>query len=212
METLLPLLLALSVGFAHAFEADHLLAVSNIVTRRTTIGLALKDGVFWGLGHTSTILLVGSVFMVGKFALREADFRYLEASVGVMLVSLGVLRLYKLLNAPNKILAHPHMHSSDGHEHGLAYGIGLLHGLAGSGALVLSVLTRIKGTGAGMFYLVLFGVGSMVGMMVAAGAFSIPFSLRLAANPTVRITLVALSSLVCIGLGTAVIYENVLVR
>jgi len=217
METLLPLLLALSVGFTHAFEADHLVAVSSIVTRRNNIRLALKDGVFWGLGHTSTILLIGSIFMAGKFALHEGDFRYLEAGVGLMLVTLGGIRLYKLLLSSSLTPAHSHTHvrlhshtNEPAHTHSLAYGVGLIHGLAGSGALILSVLTQIKGTGAGMLYLGLFGIGSIAGMMVAAGAFSVPFSVRLATNPQVRTTLVVLSSTLCIGLGAAVIYENTL--
>ena len=207
MQTVVPLFLALSVGFAHAFEADHLVAVSNIVTRRNNIWLALKDGVFWGLGHTSTILVVGGVFILGKFAFRAGDFRYLEAGVGVMLVTLGSLRLYKLM--VYRELATPHTHFHEGHAHKLAYGVGLVHGLAGSGALILSVLTQIKETGAGMIYLGLFGIGSIVGMMVAAGAFSVPFSVRMATNPWVRTMLVVISSVVCIGLGATVIYENV---
>ncbi|AUD05510.1 urease accessory protein [Spirosoma pollinicola] len=212
MQTLLPLLLALGVGFMHAFEADHLVAVSNIVTRRNNIRLALKDGVFWGLGHTSTILIVGSIFMLGKLTLHESDFRFLEAGVGVMLVTLGGLRLYKLAHLPMLELtaSHGHTHTTDGHAHGLAYGVGLIHGLAGSGALILSVLTQIKGTGAGMLYLVLFGIGSIGGMMVAAGVFSVPFSVRLLTNPAVRTGLVVLSSMVCIGLGAMVVYENAL--
>ncbi|NID12847.1 urease accessory protein [Fibrivirga algicola] len=214
MQTLFPLLLALGVGFTHAFEADHLMAVSNIVTRRNDIRLALKDGVFWGLGHTSTILLVGSIFMLGKLALHESDFRFLEAGVGVMLMTLGGLRLYKLMLTPGVALAHAHTHGSlhaqERHAHGLAYGVGLIHGLAGSGALILSVLTQIKGTGAGMLYLILFGVGSIVGMMVAAGVFSVPFSVRLLTSPMVRTTLVVLSSIVCIILGAMVVYENAL--
>ncbi|WP_375448037.1 urease accessory protein [uncultured Fibrella sp.] len=214
MQTLLPFLLALGVGFTHAFEADHLVAVSNIVTRRNNIRLALKDGVFWGLGHTSTILIVGSIFMLGKFALHESDFRLLEAGVGVMLMTLGGIRLYKLAVPASLVLVHTHaqaaVHSHEGHTHGLAYGVGLIHGLAGSGALLLSVLTQINGTGAGMLYLVLFGVGSIGGMMVAAGVFSVPFSVRLLTYPAVRTTLVVLSSLVCIGLGAIVVYESVI--
>ncbi len=219
MQNLLPFVVALSVGFSHAFEADHLVAVSTIVTRRNNVWLSLKDGAFWGLGHTSTILLVGSVFLVGRFAVHQTAFRYLEASVGLMLVALGVVRLYKLRKQPgllavdNQSHAHGslavHRHSGNSHPHRLAYGIGLVHGLAGSGVLILTVLTQIKGAGAGMVYLVLFGMGSVAGMMVAASAFSLPFSARLAARPGVRNTLILASSVFCIGLGITVLYENI---
>ncbi|AQG78920.1 urease accessory protein [Spirosoma montaniterrae] len=216
MDQLLPFLLALSVGFAHAFEADHLVAVSNIVTRRNNIGLALKDGIFWGLGHSSTILLVGSIFIVGKFVLHEENFRYLEAGVGVMLLSLGVFRLYRLTTQSTNAVAHVpgsqvlHLHTQpiSNHTHRLAYGVGLIHGLAGSGALILSVLTQIKGTGAGLLYLTLFGTGSIGGMMVAAGAFSVPLALRWQRRSAVRSVLTVLSSVCCVVLGIRVLWEN----
>ncbi|MEL6721261.1 MAG: urease accessory protein, partial [Bacteroidota bacterium] len=65
METTFPLLFAAVVGFGHAFEADHLVAVSSLVTKQRSLGTAVKDGIYWGLGHSSTILLVGLVMIVG---------------------------------------------------------------------------------------------------------------------------------------------------
>ena len=212
MQTLLPFALALSVGFAHAFEADHLVAVSSIVTRRSNLWLSLKDGACWGLGHTSTILLVGSVFILGRVTVRPGDFHYLEAGVGLMLVCLGIARLYSLWKQPALGHTHgagtKHSHSGHAHQHRLAYGVGLVHGLAGSGALVLSVLTQIREATSGLLYLLLFGVGSILGMMVAAGVFSVPFSIRLVANPILRAGLIVASAVFCIGLGISVLYEN----
>jgi len=210
MLALLPFLMALGIGFMHAFEADHLVAVSNIVTRHNNVRRALKDGVFWGLGHTSTILLVGLVYVTGRFVWQAGDFHYAEAGVGGMLVMLGVFRLYKL-TAPTTGHEQEHLHpqaSADGNAHRLAYGVGLLHGLAGSGTLVLSVLTQIQGGGAGMLYLTLFGLGSVGGMMVAAGVFSVPFSSQLTRLPAVRTGLVLLSSGLCVLLGVRLIIEN----
>lgn len=216
MNDFLPLLLALSVGFTHAFEADHLVAVSNIVTRRNKLALSLKDGIFWGLGHSSTILLVGGVFLLGRFAVHETNFRYLEAFVGVMLVGLGGWRLYRLAVPQHTPAAswagtssvHHHEHPATDHAHKLAYGVGLIHGLAGSGALILSVLTQIRGVGASMLYLILFGLGSVAGMMVAAGMFSLPFLARVQANASLRTALVLISSLCCLLLGIKVLWEN----
>lgn len=203
---LIPILLASVVGFTHAFEADHLIAVSSIVTRRNNPLLAIKDGIYWGLGHTSTILLVGTVILFGRIAFEEEDFRYFEAGVGLMLITLGGYRLYKLYNAPNYGLhTHPHLPPQD---FKLAYGIGLIHGLAGSGALLLTVLATTKSTFSGLLYLAIFGVGSVVGMMLAAGIFSVPFSEKILNNKTIRTALILLSSLFCIGLGSKVVYEN----
>lgn len=204
---IIPLLAASTVGFSHAFEADHLVAVSNIVTRRNNILLALKDGAFWGLGHTSTILLVGSIFILGKFAFSENSFRYFEAFVGMMLVVLGIYRLIKLFQN-SEDFKHPHHHLLQTHEHKLAYSVGLIHGLAGSGALILTILTTIKGSLNGILYLIIFGLGSVVGMIFAAGFFSVPFSQKLMTNSTIRVILTIFSSLLCVGLGCFVIYKN----
>jgi cytochrome c biogenesis protein CcdA len=202
-----PLLAASTIGFSHAFEADHLVAVSNIVTRRNNVLMALKDGIFWGLGHTSTILLVGSIFILGKFAFNENSFRYFEAFVGFMLIVLGLFRLLKIAQNPQSLIPHHH-HSSQTYDHKLAYGVGLIHGLAGSGALILTILTTIKGSLNGILYLIIFGLGSVAGMMLAAGFFSVPFSQKLMNNSTIRLILTIFSSVLCVGLGCFVIYKN----
>ena len=83
-------------GLEHAFEADHLLAVNSLVTNRTNFKESVKDGIFWGIGHTVTIFVV-AVLMIGfKVNVSEHIFSYLEATVGLMLVILGVYRLSKL--------------------------------------------------------------------------------------------------------------------
>ncbi|RDB06374.1 urease accessory protein [Runella aurantiaca] len=198
---LAPFLFAAVVGFSHCFEADHLVAVSSIVTRRNNTFLALKDGAFWGLGHTSTILLVATVYMLGKFVLAENDFRYFEAAVGFMLIVLGTTRLIR----SKKERTHGHLHAPPS---GLAYGVGLVHGLAGSGGVLISVLTQVKGSYAGILYILLFGVGSIAGMMLAAGIFSLPFSAKLMQNKILYRTLTIVSSLLCIGLGSKIFFEN----
>ena len=76
MDSLLPLLFALGIGFTHAFEADHLVAIMNIVTDRKKTVLALKDGIFWGLGHTTTIFIIGAVFILGKM-MKVISMQYL---------------------------------------------------------------------------------------------------------------------------------------
>ncbi len=199
-------MLASLVGFTHAFEADHLVALSSIVTRRNNTFLAVKDGIFWGLGHTSTILLVGCIFILGTCSMNFASFKYLEGCVGIMLIFLGFRRLYEITKTELKPTQEHH--SAHAHEHKLAYRVGLLHGLAGSGTLILSVLTTLKSPFSGMAYLLIFGIGSIAGMMVAAGIFSIPFSEKLLKKKSLRLALVLLSSLLCIALGCKIVYQN----
>ena len=202
MESVLPLFFAAVTGFSHAFEADHLVAVSNIVTRRNQLLLAVKDGIYWGLGHSSTILAIGFLIIVAKSTIFEGYFGFLEALVGVMLIGLG---LYRAQQIRRKKTAPTHDHS---HDHKLAYGVGLIHGLAGSGAMVLVVLSEVSGTWNSLLYLIIFGLGSVVGMLLAAGMFSLPFGKNLGDRPLIQQGLTLLSSLLCIGYGSFVLYEN----
>lgn len=203
METLVPILFACVIGFSHAFEADHLVAVGTMVTRRSNTLLAIKDGIFWGLGHTSTILIIGVLMIVGKVVISEPAFHYLESLVGFMLVTLGLVRLAKLWKSRTQTHAH-----DAGHTHSVAYGIGAIHGLAGSGSAVMLVMTQIKTVPLSLAYLLLFGLGSVAGMLLAAGIFSLPFSRKITSNLVLQTVLSVISSLLCIGLGALVIYEN----
>ena len=204
MDTSFPLLFAAIIGFSHAFEADHLVAVSNIVTKRNSLALAIKDGIFWGLGHTSTILVIGLIMIVGKATFLNGYFGYLEAGVGFMLILLGVFRLYQHFVARQKTDGP----GWTGKEHHLAYSIGLVHGLAGSGALILLVMSKIPGNFYSILYLLIFGLGSVAGMLVAAGIFNLPFSKRMNANRSIQLVLILLSSFLCIGYGGYVMMEN----
>lgn len=242
MESLIPLLFAAVVGFSHAFEADHLLAVSNIVTKRNAFWPAVKDGIAWGLGHTSTIFIIGLLMIALKIGISEQVFHYLEASVGLMLITLGGGRLYFLKKYGRAYHAHFHEDLFFGKKkkepgrsrapfkvqtagapnlqavqiqrapapngHRLAYGVGLIHGLAGSGTLVVLVMSQIQRVDHSMLYLLIFGVGSIAGMLLASGIFSLPFSKKISENTLFATALTVLSSLLCIGYGTWVIAEN----
>ena len=208
MHTILPLLFAGVMGFSHAFEIDHLLAVSSIVTRRKSAFMAIKDGIFWGLGHTSTIMVIGVLMILAQVAVSEKTFHWFEAGVGVMLTLLGLQRIRDHYLQKQR---HTHAHQHElAHDHRLAYGVGLVHGLAGSGTLVLLVISQIKTAWEGISYLFIFGVGSIFGMLVASGVFFIPFSRKLSRNFVVQRGLTMLSSLLCILFGCKVVYENLL--
>lgn len=204
IDATFPLLFAAVVGFGHAFEADHLVAVGNIVTKRESFNLAVKDGIYWGLGHTSTIFFIGMLMIVGKATFLNVYFGYFEAAVGLMLVTLGLFRLYQYFNKKRQ----PEQLTDHGHNHHLAYGVGLIHGLAGSGAMILLVMTEIQGKFASMLYLLIFGMGSALGMLVAAGIFSLPFSKKMSGNQNLQLGLILFSSVLCIGYGAYVMTKN----
>lgn len=204
METSLPLLFAAVIGFSHAFEADHLVAVGSIVTKRDNIYLALKDGIYWGLGHTSMIFLMGLVIILGKVSFLQGYFGYFEAIVGLMLIVLGIYRLYQYrlhIHKPHELFDHKKHHQ-------LAYGVGLVHGLAGSGTLILLVMTEIQSSVHSILYLLIFGIGSVIGMFVASGIFSLPFSKKISHNQHLKLGLILLSSFICIGFGIHLMIEN----
>ncbi|MBW0162415.1 MAG: sulfite exporter TauE/SafE family protein [Sediminibacterium sp. Gen4] len=207
----IPIILTLYVGFIHAFETDHILAVSNIVTNRDKSIKALKDGLSWGLGHTSTILIMGTLVLLMKFNISDSVFSYFEAVVGVVLVSLGIHRIIQWYKRKYSMAAtHTHEDGSvNNGSHLPAFLIGLFHGLAGSGALILLVMSDSTTVGNGLLYLLLFGLGSVTGMTFAAGTFSLPFNKKIIANVKLQIILVFISSTLCITYGTKVIIENI---
>lgn len=224
-------------GLEHAFEADHLLAVNSLVTNRNNLKESVKDGIYWGIGHTLTIFVV-AVLMIGfKVAVSESVFNYLEAAVGLMLVFLGIYRLTKLFkkNTHTHTYSHRHTLSNSGsfshlHSHtyshahivttsnhthpnksnsfNAAFGVGLVHGLAGSGALVVLVLSQMKTTLEGLLYILIFGIGSTIGMFMASGLFSLPYGKSILKSQKLQIGLIIVSSLLCILYGGKVIYEN----
>jgi uncharacterized membrane protein YkgB len=217
------LLYALYEGLLHAFEADHILAVTNIVSQRTKVFPALKDGVFWGLGHTSTIFLIGILMILFKVNIPDHSFSYFEAAVGLMLILVASYRFYIFLRDEQTFFhthhhehaganqqPHVHVHLKGKNLHKTSYGIGIVHGLAGSGALVVLVMTQIETIGNSLLYLLIFGIGSIVGMTIVAGVFSIPFSKKLMNSKVLRTALVLLSSVLCFAYGCYVMYENLL--
>jgi ABC-type nickel/cobalt efflux system permease component RcnA len=215
------LMYALYEGLLHAFEADHVLAVTNIVSQRNRIFPALKDGVCWGLGHTSTIFLIGIIILMFKVNIPDRMFAYFEALVGLMLILVASYRLYVFFRKERlEVHAHAHEHAGENKHphvhvhlkgkslHKASYGIGFVHGLAGSGALVVLVMTQINTITNSLLYLMLFGVGSIAGMAAVAGLFSVPFSKRIINRRWLRIALVFVSSLLCFAYGCYVIYGN----
>ena len=224
-------------GLEHAFEADHLLAVNSLVTNRTNFKESVKDGIFWGIGHTVTIFVV-AVLMIGfKVNVSEHIFSYLEATVGLMLVILGVYRLSKLFkknthshtythshtlsnsdsvsHLHSHTYTHSHIVSTSNHTHpnklngfSAAFGVGLVHGLAGSGALVVLVLSQMKTTLEGLSYILIFGIGSIIGMFIASGLFSLPYGKSILKSQKLQIGLIIVSSLLCVFYGGHVIYKN----
>jgi ABC-type nickel/cobalt efflux system permease component RcnA len=197
--------------------------VTNIVSQRTKILPAIKDGIFWGLGHTSTIFLIGIIMILFKVNIPDSSFSYFEAGVGLMLILVASYRLYVFFRDEEIIIhkhhhehagankhLHTHVHLKGKNLHKTSYGIGIVHGLAGSGALVVLIMTQIESVTDSLLYLVIFGLGSIIGMSLVAGIFSVPFSKKLIGSKGLRVVLVMISSVLCFAYGCYVIYDNLL--
>lgn len=163
MSALLPLaLLGLLLGLRHATDADHVVAVSTIVSRQRSLWSASGIGALWGLGHTLTILLVGSAILLLGLTISPRVGLGMEFLVALMLVGLGVHNLTS--GAPRAATA-------SGRR---SFLVGMVHGLAGSAAVALLVLTTVREPRWAVAYLLVFGLGTVVGMMLVTLAIAVP--------------------------------------
>lgn len=220
-------------GLKHALDADHLAAVSTIVSERKSWLSSSLVGGLWGIGHTASLLLAGVVVLFLKIPISERVENGLELGVGLMLMGLGVHALVKLARGGKLHLhqhthgghthVHPHLHdkaaaakhtSLDESHHGYKIGqrplwVGMMHGLAGSAALLMfGLLTTIQSPTLGLLYIIVFGVGSIGGMMLMSSLLSLPF--HLTAHRFTKINWLArvLAGLFSIGLGGLMIWEK----
>ena len=187
----------LSLGFVlgqrHALDVDHLAAVSTIVSQRRSVWASGLVGVAWGLGHTAA-LFAASVVVIGLHAsIPPRVSSALELGVALMLVGLG-LNLLRTLWSGGTVHRHVHRHDGHAHAHVHVHGahedmrhharvgrrpfvVGLVHGLAGSGALMLAVLATIPSPGVALVYVAVFGIGSIAGMLAMSTLFGVPLAL-----------------------------------
>jgi len=227
METT-PFALVLALGFLsgmrHALDPDHVAAVSTIVAEHRQVWRSSRVGAFWGLGHTVTLAAAGLVVLLFKLAIPERLALGFELAVGVMLVILGLQVLVRLVRdrfhihahehgSERHIHLHSHRHGPDHHhEHGWRYEwrsllIGMVHGLAGSAALTVLLLSSFHSLLQGALYLLMFGIGSIAGMMLASALIGSPFAYTAWRFERVNRALRALAGLASLGIGLAIIFE-----
>ena len=166
-STALGIVLGILVGLRHAFEPDHLTAVSTLVSETHDARHGALLGVLWGLGHTISLAVVGTILAVVGATLPPRAGTMFELGVAVMLVVLGVRAMVVAIRGDH---GHAHAAAVAGRfRRWRPFAVGLVHGLAGSGALTALVFAQLPGTGARIVYIVLFGAGSIAGMAIASG-------------------------------------------
>jgi ABC-type nickel/cobalt efflux system permease component RcnA len=197
---LIPLLgLGFLLGVKHALEADHVAAVASLVTRSSSLKNTVRVASAWGLGHSAVLVLLGSILIALDTTLPEKLARAFEFAVGGMLILLGIgvlrrlrsKRIHAHLHQHGDGARHVHFHSHEeessnparhAHDHtaGLlprAVIVGSVHGLAGSAALILIAVPTMHSAPRALAYLLVFGFGSILGMVLFSVAISLPLQL-----------------------------------
>jgi sulfite exporter TauE/SafE len=214
------------LGLKHATEADHLAAVSTIVAERKSLFSSAFIGGVWGLGHTISLFAAGVFVLLLDFQISEQTERILEFCVGIMLFLLGLNVLRKLYKGGHLHFhaheheghkhAHPHIHEREDAphtHHGLHFSpraliIGMVHGLAGSAALMLVLIPTIESRAVGLLYIIIFGVGSIGGMMLMSFLVALPFQLTAKKFNRLNHLLQSVAGLISIVLGLLIVYEK----
>ncbi len=220
------LLLGLVIGLRHSMEADHVAAVSTIVASNNMSKFrAPMLGVLWGIGHTASLFVAGLIVLLLAISIPEQVSGMMEFGVGIMLVFLGVtaltgFRLSRLLNGMIQRGRHAHVHAhediglvhkhkhehKENHKHGhKSLIVGMVHGMAGSGALMLVVLSTINSVPLGLAYIAIFGAGSIASMAAMSTLIGLPFAKT--RNHNLSRMLKYVSAVIALAIGIGMMYE-----
>jgi high-affinity nickel permease len=208
------LALGFFLGMRHATDSDHVVAVTTIVSREKSVLSASLVGALWGLGHTLTILLVGGAIILFGIVLPARVGLTMELSVALMLVVLGVLNVAGFRREVRAMqVAHHDGAQEKPSEVGLgryqalrSLIVGTVHGLAGSAAVALLVLATIRDAGWGLLYLLLFGAGTVAGMMLITSALAVPLAYSARRFAWSR-HLAWMTGLLSVGFGLFLVYQ-----
>ncbi len=216
------LLTLLGVGFLlglrHALDTDHLAAVSTVLAERPSLLASGAVGLWWGIGHTLTLLLVGSVVLAWGLHIPEEFEMIAESGVALLLIILGGTLARKLYRERWHVHSHHHdgerhvhFHSHQrqeghGHRHWIVDSIrplciGMAHGLAGSAALMLMILATTTDITSGLFSILIFGIGSILGMIMIGVTISVPVMYSRSINQRLFLGVQGLASLASVSVG-----------
>lgn len=203
MSLLSILALGFLLGMRHATDADHVVAVTTIVSRQPSLRAAARIGALWGLGHAATLLVVGGGLLVFRFVVPPHVGLGMELVVALMLVLLGALNLTSAFHR----IQHAAKEEAPRAGRVRPVLIGVVHGLAGSAAVALLMLTTIRERFSALGYLVVFGVGTIGGMMMLTSAMAMPLAAAARRFGSFDRTVARATGLLSIALGIYLCYR-----
>jgi ABC-type nickel/cobalt efflux system permease component RcnA len=237
------------LGMRHATDPDHVVAVTTIVARQRNLLKAAFTGIFWGIGHTITIFIVGAAIILFDVVIPTRLGLSMELSVGVMLIVLGAMNIASFMRTAravspgqtNSEIVHSHVHAHGDYMHSHSHGhhpethshstqtpltwldrlfgqvglyqqlrpllVGIVHGLAGSAAVALLILTTIRNARWALVYLLVFGLGTVGGMMLITVSIASAFNFFGRKNENFSQWLGLASGLVSLFFGIFLAYE-----
>lgn len=228
LVSILPL--AFVIGMGHALETDHLAAVSNMLAQKGNRRALVARGAFWGLGHTLALFLICAGVVLFGLTISGTTQAGLEFAVGVMIVALGAQTLWRLRR--DRVHIHVHEHGGDRHLHAhshkgetvphaearhrhshrrtnaKALGVGLVHGAAGSGALLVLTVSATESIGQALLYFAVFGLGSLAGMATLSTVVSFPLLVAQRGANWMRSWTLAAIGCAAIMVGAGIVIEN----
>ena len=226
------IILGFLLGLQHALEADHIAAVASIAADKKGFRPIVRHGALWGLGHAVTLGAFGGAVYALKLTLDEKLASGLEFAVGVMLVLLGARLIYVMAKArihfhvhrhgPGDVHFHAHSHAGDvvdhaasAHAHvhpqghwGRSVAVGMIHGLAGSAALVALAAASAPSVPLGLAFMVLFGAGSIAGMALFSAVIAVPLSYTGKTLTWASRGLQAVAGIIAMGIGLHIMVET----
>ncbi len=209
--------LGFTSGMRHALEPDHLAAVSTLVAGEKSAGASFRYALAWGAGHGAMLVLAGGALAMFKSQLPDAVTDVFELVVAVALVGLGIRGLSQAARAGRVGPSFTHRHGDVAHAHAgpgdhlhlnrftlarLPFAIGLLHGLAGSGALAALVVAKIPSPVFGLSFIAIYAAGAALGMAALAGVLGFPLA-RLARSRRAMALAVGVSAMASLVVGIA---------
>ncbi|MYL30011.1 urease accessory protein UreH [Halobacillus halophilus] len=168
MSLLAVLGLGLALGIKHALEPDHVIAVSTSAAKSRKVLQSAMTGIYWGIGHTLTMFVFGMAVILMQEQIPETWAQSLEALVGVMLILVGATTFLSYKKSSSK---------QEGRGYKTSVFMGIVHGLAGSAALVLLTLSSVESAAEGAAFIFIFGAGTIVGMLLFTTVIGLPFVL-----------------------------------